>query len=131
VSRPILLDTCALLWWTLAPDALSPRALKACEAVEREGGAVSSISLWEIGTKAARGKLTLGTSFEDYASRVRSLATLEILPVTLETWLATVALDWTHRDPVDRVVVATAKALDAQLVTKDEKIRAHYKRCVW
>lgn len=131
MSRPILLDTCALLWWTLAPDRLSPRALKACETLEREGGTVSAISLWEIGTKAARGKLTLGTSFDDYVSRVRSLSTLEILPVALETWVATVALDWTHRDPVDRVIVATATALEAQLVTKDDKMRAHYKRCVW
>lgn len=131
MSRPVLLDTCALLWWTLAPEHLSQRALKACEAIEHTGGVISSISLWEIGTKATRGKLVLGTSFEDYTARLRSLATLEILPVTLETWLATVALDWQHRDPVDRVIVATARALDASLVTKDEKIRNHYKRCVW
>ena len=35
------------------------------------------------------------------------------------------------RDPFDRIIVAHASANDAPLITKDEKIRHHYKRAVW
>jgi PIN domain nuclease of toxin-antitoxin system len=35
------------------------------------------------------------------------------------------------RDPFDRIIVAQASANDATLITKDEKIRHHYKRAVW
>jgi PIN domain nuclease of toxin-antitoxin system len=35
------------------------------------------------------------------------------------------------RDPFDRLIVAHAAAHDAPLITKDEKIRRHYKRAVW
>lgn len=39
-------------------------------------------------------------------------------------------IKWT-RDPFDRLIVAHASANDAPLITKDEKIRRHYKRAVW
>jgi PIN domain nuclease of toxin-antitoxin system len=35
------------------------------------------------------------------------------------------------RDPFDRLIVAHAAANDAPLITKDEKIRRHYKRAIW
>jgi PIN domain nuclease of toxin-antitoxin system len=35
------------------------------------------------------------------------------------------------RDPFDRLIVAHASANDAPLITKDEKIRRHYKRAIW
>jgi PIN domain nuclease of toxin-antitoxin system len=34
-------------------------------------------------------------------------------------------------DPFDRIIVAHAAANDAPLITKDERIRRHYKRAVW
>ncbi len=42
------------------------------------------------------------------------------------------ALDqsWT-RDPFDRLIVGHASANEAPLVTKDERIRRHYKRSIW
>jgi PIN domain nuclease of toxin-antitoxin system len=35
------------------------------------------------------------------------------------------------RDPFDRLIVANAKANDASLITKDEKIHRHFSRAVW
>jgi PIN domain nuclease of toxin-antitoxin system len=35
------------------------------------------------------------------------------------------------RDPFDRIIVAQAGVNEAALITKDEKIRHHYKRAVW
>jgi PIN domain nuclease of toxin-antitoxin system len=41
-----------------------------------------------------------------------------------------VDISWT-RDPFDRLIVANARANDAPLITKDERIRRHYRRSVW
>jgi len=35
------------------------------------------------------------------------------------------------RDPFDRLIVANAKAADAPLVTKDERIHQNYLRAIW
>lgn len=35
------------------------------------------------------------------------------------------------RDPFDRLIVAQAVANDAPLVTKDERIRKHYRHAIW
>jgi len=35
------------------------------------------------------------------------------------------------RDPFDRLIVANASANDAPLITKDERIRGHYRRSIW
>lgn len=35
------------------------------------------------------------------------------------------------RDPFDRLIVAQAKTNDQPLITKDGKIRQHYRRSVW
>ncbi|NES25642.1 MAG: type II toxin-antitoxin system VapC family toxin, partial [Symploca sp. SIO3E6] len=32
----IVLDTCALIWWSLDPDKLSPSAADACNQMEKE-----------------------------------------------------------------------------------------------
>ncbi len=41
-----------------------------------------------------------------------------------------VEMAWT-RDPFDRLIVATAAIHDAPLVTRDERIKAHYAKAVW
>ena len=124
MSDPCLLDTCALLWWTLQPQKLSPSAQKAIKKIENGApGFVSSISFREIGIKAKRKRIELGTSFDDYVKRVQSLQMLEVLPVDLATWQENVALNWSHRDPVDRILVATARKRTLAIVTCDTEIR--------
>ncbi len=62
----VLLDTCALIWWTLDPKELSKPAARACDAIHETGGIISSISIWEIGVKIKKGKIDIGISLEDY-----------------------------------------------------------------
>lgn len=119
----ILLDTHALLWWALDPERLSPTAAQQCERMEAAGGYASSISLWEIGIKVKRGHLELGITVEELARRIEQGAAVELLPVDVTTWLKSVELAWTHRDPADRVIVATALLRGLPLLTKDQVLR--------
>lgn len=127
----LLLDTSALLYWTLDPTKLPTRARRAIEETTATGLAASAISLWEIGIKAQRGALDLGMPFDDYASRLRRVSSLVLLPIDADVLLRVVALPWEHRDPADRIIVATAESLDVPLVTSDGRIRAYYPRALW
>lgn len=127
----LLLDTCALVWWTLDPAQLSPAAAAACREVEARGGHASAISVWEISIKARRGKLELGLPLADYVMRLRELSCLTLVPVDTAIWLRNVQLDWDHRDPADRTVVATAEVLGLSIVTADRVIADYFPRTVW
>ena len=120
----IVLDTHALLWWALDPDRLSVTAATTLAEMERHGGFASSISLWELGTKVRRGKLELGITIEELVRRIERSAAVELVPVDTTIWLRSLGLVWEHRDPADRVIVATALIKGVPLLTKDDTIRA-------
>ncbi|MFM8006829.1 MAG: PIN domain nuclease, partial [Dolichospermum sp.] len=68
----LVLDTCALIWWSLDPEQLSLLAQKACEQMEKDkNGLVASISIWEIAIKIKNKKLDLGISLEIYIKRLQ------------------------------------------------------------
>lgn len=125
----IVLDTSALIRWTSDPDALSTAATRAIG--DSKQIIVSSMSIWEIALKMKLGKLALPTSAREFAARLAHVRNVEIVPVDTETWLRNVALDWDHRDPADRTIVATADLRGCPLVTSDRRIRAFYARTVW
>jgi PIN domain nuclease of toxin-antitoxin system len=127
----ILLDTCALIWWTLDPDKLSTKARHACDSIVMRGALVSSISFWEIGVKIKKKKLEAGISLRAYLDRIRSMGTVTIIPVDEKIWLASIELDWDHADPADRVMVSTARMHKASIVTSDAIIRKYYGRTLW
>jgi PIN domain nuclease of toxin-antitoxin system len=119
-----LLDTCALLWYTLEPDSLSLKAQRTLAAAESI--IVCSVSVWEIGIKTIRNKLELGTTFEDYVERIARAADFVLEPIDYRLWTQSVLLPWKHRDPADRLIVARAQQLDATIVTDDQVIKKFY-----
>jgi PIN domain nuclease of toxin-antitoxin system len=119
----ICLDTHALLWWALAPEKLSVKARELCQQMEREKGYASSISIWEIGVKIKNGSLDIGMDLNHFTRLLNQTQVLELVPVSTEIWLHNLALDWAHRDPADRTIVATAQILDVPLLTKDKEIQ--------
>lgn len=128
----ILLDTHALLWWALDPPQLSARATDVVTRMEEQGGLASSISIWELGTKIKRGKLEMGISVEELARRIERSGAVDLVPVDTTIWLRSLALPWAHRDPADRVIVATALLAGVPVLTKDSALHAFEGvECVW
>ena len=127
----ILLDTCALLWWTLEPSMLSNAAKKACNRIVDTGAVVSTISVWEIGIKLKKGTLRMPETLHGYVNRLRLMESLEILAINETIWVECVDLDWDHKDPADRTIVATARLRNLPIVTKDPRIASYYGRIIW
>ncbi len=92
---------------------------------------VSSISFWEIGLKHKSGRLDLPLDLDTFVERISYAQEIHILPVDLQVWMGNVHLDWSHRDPADRTIVATAQLLSVPIVTSDQKIRDFYQNSIW
>lgn len=130
----IVLDTHALVWWVTGDPILSKNAKTAIER-EQNGGdiVVSSISAWEIATLVDRERLVLSMDVNSWLTTVAQVDSVRFLPVDVDVAVKSVELPGTfHKDPADRIIVATARKLAARLVTKDEKIRAYsHVKTIW
>ena len=125
----VLLDTSALIFWTLDRDRLSNAATQAIADADRI--ALSAISIWEIGIKVNKEQLVIPISIREFTNRVEQVDLVEILPVCARTWIRNLELDWDHRDPADRTIVATASLNACPIVTSDAIIRAYYAQTIW
>jgi PIN domain nuclease of toxin-antitoxin system len=130
----IVLDTHALVWWVTGDSALSTKA-KAAINRELNGGEilVSAISAWEIAMLVEREKLVLSMDVGSWLATVQAIEAVHLVPVDPEIAVKSVELPGEfHKDPADRMIVATARKFAVPLVTKDEKIRAYaHVKTVW
>ena len=75
--------------------------------------------------KYNRERLYLSMDVDSWISTVAEIAAVRFVSVDVEIALKSTSLPGDfHTDPVDRMIVATARKLAVPLVTKDEKIRA-------
>lgn len=72
----LVLDTSALLYKTLFPQKLTPYAQETIDAADKL--AISSISIWEIGIKAQKGKLELPLPLAEFVEALKKLITLKL-----------------------------------------------------
>lgn len=128
----ILLDTHVLIWANDDSKRLSRPATSAIRRARNDGGlAISAISLWEIATLFASGKIQ-GYGTVEASVRVL-IEDVSVRPITPEiAALAAQFPDDYSRDPSDRIIGGTALSEGLTLVTRDEKIRrSPLLRTVW
>lgn len=131
----IVLDTHTLIWWASGEhEQLSPAARAAISA-ELENGEilVSSISAWELAMLVARGRVDLSMDVSSWLAVVGEIEAVRFVPVDNDIGVKSTELPGEfHKDPADRIIVATARKFAAPLVSADEKIRAYaHVRVVW
>ena len=71
------------------------------------------------------GRIDLDMPFELWFSEVESSSDVRILPVTARIGIQAVALPEHHKDPQDRIIIATALAYNAHLLSFDTAFPAH------
>lgn len=120
----LLFDTCVLLYMT--EDV--PLAKPAIAAIDEAAGlgeacSVSPITAWEIGLLSERGRLPMTVPPLRFFQQFVSLGKMRVEELTpgilIESSFLPVPV---HRDPADRIIIATARALDLTIVTRDRLI---------
>jgi PIN domain nuclease of toxin-antitoxin system len=115
-----LLDTHAVLWIAESSPRLSPKVRALAAKGAADDFAVAAISLLEIARKARSGEIDLAP---DPAAWLEDLGyRFQVLPLTPRIAWRAVELDWSHRDPADRLICATALEHKIPLVTHDLEI---------
>ena len=121
---PYLLDTCAVLFVAENTADLSPATLKLIDAAPAGDVFVSAISLAELACLQERGKITLKQHWRAWWDALLKRTEWTCLPITAEVMAEAYSLPPPiHRDPADRVLIATARLERLTLVTTDGKIR--------
>lgn len=123
----VLLDTHVLIWLLTGDRTLSPVIVAVIEQAAREGTVfVSAITPWEIVMLVAKGRLTLARDVQEWIDEALRQPGIALAPLDPAIAVASTRLPGTiHGDPADRLIVATARHLDAPLVTSDERLLAY------
>jgi PIN domain nuclease of toxin-antitoxin system len=125
----LLLDTYAFLWW-LAGDQGAVRAGAAIADPEHEVF-VSAASAWEIATKYRLGRLPrAAVAAADIAGAVAGQGCAE-LPINLRDGQAAGRLPATHKDPLDRMLIAQAITADMVIVSNKTLYNAYAVARLW
>jgi PIN domain nuclease of toxin-antitoxin system len=119
-----LLDTHLLLCW-LSNNPLLPEQARGLIGDPNNTVFVSAVSLWEIWLKSSIGKLRVPSSF----AQKLAAEPFEALPLRAEHTPAIAMLEWHHRDPFDRMLIAQATSESLVLLTAD-KVLGPYGRMV-
>ena len=111
----LLLDSHTLLWWMDDPSKLRPEARAAIANPENEVFA-SAVSIWEIGLKRSKGKLTIPENFADFLPENG----ISSLPFTSAHAQGSILLPPIHGDPFDRALIAQCQLESLTFATRDE-----------
>jgi PIN domain nuclease of toxin-antitoxin system len=124
----VLADACGLLAYFGAGEGLLSRA--GIDAFQGDV-AISPITVWERTRKAALGKLPpLPTERGSFARHLAGLGFRDA-PLSGADAEAANALPPHHRDPMDRLLIATALRLGMVIITNDAVFPAYGVRTIW
>jgi PIN domain nuclease of toxin-antitoxin system len=122
----IIIDTHIWIWWVHGDPSLSNSTRNRLDASEQSGIGISSISCWEIAKLVERRRLSLPCPVFDWLQQALAYPGVRLLDLSPRICVESTQLPGTfHRDPADQIIVATARILDAPLVTVDAKILAY------
>ena len=130
----ILLDTCTLIWLSADREKLTD---KAKQIIRKYTGNlyISSISACEIGVKYNKGLLTLSSPALSWFQQALEWHGITEIPVDSKIAVQATLLPLIHRDPADRIIIATALEKSLTIVTADKHIHAYGKeldlKVVW
>ena len=124
----VLIDTQALIWFCEDNPCLPISVRSFME--KGDNLVVSMVSFWEITIKASLGKLTICENIADVIDNALSKG-FKILPIEREHLIALSTLDFIHRDPFDRIIIAQAMAENMPIVSSDDVFQQYPVNCVW
>lgn len=122
----IILDTHIWIWWSQEDSQLSAYQRDEIEDARIDGVGVCTISLIEIARLVQKGRIILPKLIHEWFDIALAQQGVILISITPEIAIDAANLPGSfHKDPADRIIVATARAYDCPLVTADKEILAY------
>lgn len=125
----LLLDAHTFIWFVSGDKNLSEKARHAIENPSNRNH-ISIISIWEITIKHSIGKLYIKGGINSIYKDIIS-NNFELLPLGFEHTMAVSSLEFHHRDPFDRILIAQAMTERMAIVSKDQNFKLYDVKIVW
>ena len=122
--RSLLLDTHIWVKYINGDAGVKLETIEIIDAAREKGAAfVSVISVWEVAMLVRKSRLLLPIGVEGWVRRAFELPGIQLLGLSPAIAIESVYLpDAMHKDPSDRILVASARVEDLTLLTRDAAI---------
>ena len=122
----IILDTHIWLWWNQDSSQLNIFQKEVIDNARTEGIGISAITLIEISRLVNRGRIVLPLPIKDWLTIALAEDGVILMPITTAIAVEAYSLPGDfHKDPADRIIVATARIYDCPVVTIDTLILSY------
>lgn len=117
----VLLDTHVFVWLMQGIERLGDNAKAIIDAaVAQDELYIAAITPWEIALLVSKSRLNLPADVAQWLQESISVSGIKLVPLSLDISVNSTRLPGAlHRDPADRMIVATARQLNALLITED------------
>lgn len=124
-----LLDTHTFIWFINGDTLLPKKVVNAIKDLNNQCF-ISIASIWEIAIKSKLNKLTLNADF-DKIMEFLDENQIEVLPIGFNHILALNNLEFHHRDPFDRILIAQSITEELILISKDKNFAFYDADVFW
>ena len=131
MTDALLLDTHIALWLDGGDDRLRPSTRALIDNCWRGGGTIflSAVTVWEIALLVDAERIDLDLPAEAWVERFFARPGVEVAPLNYRAAARSYTLHHLpHRDPADRLLIATAIELNSRMITYDKRIAGFAKR---
>jgi PIN domain nuclease of toxin-antitoxin system len=131
MSESYLLDTDAWMAFLSGDDAILSKTAqkKLLAAAAKDQLLVSDVSVWEVASRAANGRIELWPTLDDWLKRAGSAPGITYLPLDRETLILSTRVPGEFGgDSTDRIVLAAAALNGLGVATADPAILDYGKR---
>lgn len=128
---PSLIDTHYWLWLQVATEnRISTKVREELTELQRQQLLhLSAVSVWEVARLVADGHMNVGMSIDRFVHEATRHGGLRLLPLSTQILIESTRLPGTiHRDPSDRLLVATAREHGLTLITRDKELLDYAKQ---
>lgn len=125
----LLLDTHAFIWFISGDEAMPPHVVNVIKDINNRCY-ISIASIWEITIKVSLQKLKIAIEFNEILNFLEENE-IEILPTSFEHLQKLLHLEYHHRDPFDRLIIAQGLTDNLTILTQDEQFSKYPCKIIW
>ncbi len=125
----LLLDTNSFIYFINGDKGIPEQTVNYIKDINNEIF-LSIASLWEISIKISLGKLKLKEDFS-LISEFLEVNEISILPIVLKHLKTLMKLEYFHRDPLDRIIIAQRISENIPIATNDKVFNRYSVELIW